>query len=180
MLEKTLASLRSALERLSPRTAKLYIVDNSPDVSNHVWLRQMLEGFTYEIVAGHGNVGFGTANNMVLDRIGNFHLVLNPDVEMEPEALEQGLAFMTDNPDCGLVTPEAFNPDGSKQYLCKRYPAVFDLLLRGFAPGWVKAFFRERLQSYEMRDRHCRILLPGIRRSSADASCSIAAMFFDS
>lgn len=153
VLERTVVSLRNALARLSPRLARLYIVDNSAELSDHDWLREMLRGLTYEIIAGHGNVGFGSANNMVLDRIGKFHLVLNPDVEMEPEALEHGLAFMLDNPDCGLSTPEAFNPDGSKQYLCKRYPAVFDLLLRGFAPSWVRDYFCDRLQRYEMRDQ---------------------------
>ena len=35
-------------------------------------------------------------------------------------------------------------PDGKRHYLCKRYPAVFDLLLRGFAPGFVRALFRRR------------------------------------
>ena len=46
----------------------------------------------------------------------------------------------------------ARGPDGSHHYLCKRYPAVFDLLLRGFAPGIVRALFRRRLHRYEMRD----------------------------
>ncbi|MDA4635607.1 hypothetical protein NZA98_31745, partial [Escherichia coli] len=59
---------------------------------------------------------------------------------------------MTGAPETGLITPKAFNPDGSTQYLCKRYPAVFDLLLRGFAPAGIKAMFRRRLERYEMRD----------------------------
>ena len=43
--------------------------------------------------------------------------------------------------------------DGTTEYLCKRYPAVIDLALRGFAPRFVRALFRRRLDRYEMRDR---------------------------
>ncbi|HET8710499.1 MAG TPA: glycosyltransferase family 2 protein, partial [Spongiibacteraceae bacterium] len=42
--------------------------------------------------------------------------------------------------------------DGNRQYLCKRYPSVLDLLIRGFAPRVVRRFFVRRLASYEMRD----------------------------
>ena len=150
---KTLESLRQALQFIGPLRTKLFIIDNTPEVSSHDWLLEALAGLTFEIIAGHGNVGFGRANNIVIDTIGKFHLVLNPDVEMEPEALVHALAFMADNKNCGLLTPKAFNPDGTDQYLCKRYPAVFDLLLRGFAPHWVKQLFAARLRRYEMRDQ---------------------------
>ena len=42
--------------------------------------------------------------------------------------------------------------DGQREYLCKRYPAVFDLFLRGFAPAFLCRLFRRRLERYEMRD----------------------------
>ena len=41
---------------------------------------------------------------------------------------------------------------GKRQYLCKRYPAVVDLALRGFAPRAVRRLFERRLHHYEMRD----------------------------
>ncbi len=153
VLGNTLKSLQRALQETTPLRAKLYIIDNTPDVSDHNWLRELLPDLPLEIIAGHGNIGFGAANNMILDRAGEFHLVLNPDVEMQPDALKQALAFMTENPAGGLITPKAFNPDGSTQYLCKRYPAIFDLLVRGFAPNGIKKLFRKRLQRYEMRDQ---------------------------
>src|SRR5690606_11033925 len=36
--------------------------------------------------------------------------------------------------------------------LCKQYPALWDLFLRGFAPAWLKRLFSKRLQRYECRD----------------------------
>ena len=35
--------------------------------------------------------------------------------------------------------------------MCKQYPAVFDLGLRGFAPLWLKNLFDTRMARYEMR-----------------------------
>ena len=39
-----------------------------------------------------------------------------------------------------------------REYLCKRYPTILDLFLRGFAPRPLQALFRKRLYRYEMRD----------------------------
>lgn len=152
-IEATLRSLGRALERLGGEPAKLFIVDNTPEENERGWLEALPPGLASEVISGHGNIGYGRANNLVLGRTGRFHLVLNPDVEMDAEALSRALAFMADNPDCGLVTPAAFHPDGRRQYLCKRYPSVLDLLLRGFAPRPVRQLFRRRLDRYEMRDR---------------------------
>ncbi|MEP7457175.1 glycosyltransferase family 2 protein [Phyllobacterium sp. SB3] len=150
---RTIQSLRQALQFTDAKTAKIFLIDNTPDGANYDWLSESLAGLPFEIIHGQGNVGFGRANNIVVDVVGKYHLVLNPDVEMEPDALATALAFMDDHKDCGLLTPQAFNPDGSRQYLCKRYPNVFDLLLRGFAPCGVKQLFATRLDLYEMRDQ---------------------------
>lgn len=64
-----------------------------------------------------------------------FPLILNPDLELAPDALVEALAFLRAHPECGLVAPAVRWEDGRVQYLCKRVPAVFDLFLRGFAPG---------------------------------------------
>lgn len=151
VLEATLKSLETAL-RSAPIDATVLIVDNSPVDSVTAHVRASMPEFPVTVVSGHGNIGFGRANNLALGSIGTLHLVLNPDVEMDPTALQRAVHFMTANPACGLLTPAAFSPDGSRQYLCKRYPAAFDLFIRGFAPAAVRHFFRRRLAHYEMRD----------------------------
>ncbi len=59
---------------------------------------------------------------------------------------------MKRNPDVGVLAPAVFAPDGAREFLCKRYPAVLDLLLRGFAPAFMRRLFCKRLDRYEMRD----------------------------
>ena len=63
------------------------------------------------------------------------------------------ITFMNEHPDCGLVTPTVLSGAGERQFLCKRYPSILVLGLRGFAPDWLKAHFTAPLAHYEMRDR---------------------------
>lgn len=160
LLEATLASLRQAIARARGAfdTAELTLVDNGEDRGSDPAALQAVArtldeaGVATRVLAGHGNVGYGSGHNLALDRVGRLHLVLNPDVEIAPDALAAATAFMQAHPDCGLLSPAAFGPDGTRQFLCKRYPTVLDLLLRGFAPQALRRRFAVRLDRYEMRD----------------------------
>ena len=153
----TLASLERALLHLHAErgyTAALWVVDNSPRYTLPT-LPQRIPGQVHTI-HGHGNIGFGRGHNLCLERedgIGALHLILNPDVELAEDALVAAIDFMESHPDCVLLSPDARSGDGARQYLCKRYPSVLDLALRGFAPTWLKRLFSKRLAGYEMRER---------------------------
>jgi hypothetical protein len=61
--------------------------------------------------------------------------------------------WLATHPEVGAIAPEVASGDGaSQEYLCRRYPTVLDLLLRGFAPRLVQRLFHRRLDHYEMRD----------------------------
>jgi GT2 family glycosyltransferase len=106
-----------------------------------------------ELIQGHGNVGYGKANNLVISDLGSdFHLIINPDTKLQPDCLVQGVKYLMENPDVNLASPAAVDASGNKQFLCKRYPAAFTLLARGFFPDGMKKFFTPRLAKYEMQD----------------------------
>jgi len=135
----------------------VFIVDNgdasSADVARHAVKVLEESGITVELVTGHGNVGYGRANNLVLPRLDSeFHLVMNPDVELDHEALVAALRALEGDPSIGLVAPDACGAKGERQYLCKRYPSVWVLFLRGFAPAILRRAFSRSLDRYEMRD----------------------------
>lgn len=131
------------------------LIDNSepPDPAVDAF-RERYSPAPMRVLRAEGNIGFGAGHNLALREIeSDFHLVLNPDVELAPDAILQALRFMTANPACGLLAPAVYDGEGNQQFLCKRYPAVLDFLLRGFAPGWLKRAFQQRLDRYELRDR---------------------------
>jgi len=102
---------------------------------------------------GHANIGFGAAHNLVLHGTGaDYHLVLNPDTELAHDALLNAIRWLDVHPEVGALAPAVQDGEGRRQYLCKRYPAVFDLMLRGFAPRLLQRAFVRRLARYEMRD----------------------------
>jgi len=138
----------------------LHIVDNGPAESeaqlNDALQAWDLEAGAVELHAGHGNVGYGRANNLVLERLASdVHLIMNPDVELQRGALREALSALDRHPEVGMVAPAAYGDDGAPQYLCRRYPTLWVLFLRGFAPGFLRRRFARALDAYEMRDVVC-------------------------
>lgn len=135
-------------------SVSLIINDHSPLAQTNIddaWLNKEWKK-NYRLIQKGENPGFGVGHNRVLQTDAKYHLILNPDLEVAPDALKNALDFMEQHPECGLLTPFATWEDGEVQRLCKRYPTVFDLLLRGFAPAFVKNLFQTRLAKYEMAD----------------------------
>lgn len=151
-LTATLESLKNATSRLHDMAVSVWIIDNSPADHQSEWLIDLSGVYSTVLIHGHANIGFGRGHNLILENIGDYHLILNPDVELDGDALTAALDFMEGHPECGLLTPYVSWPDGSQQFLCKRLPTVFDLFLRGFAPAFVQSWYSERLNHYEMRD----------------------------
>ncbi len=102
---------------------------------------------------GHGNIGYGMGHNRsIASGAATYHLVLNPDVFVSKDALAEGIRFLDANPDVALVAPDVTGGDGARQFLCHRYPSVWVLFLRGFAPAALRRIGRRALDAYEMRD----------------------------
>lgn len=105
------------------------------------------------VLAGHGNVGYGRGHNLAIAQSNApLHLILNPDAILAVDAMRQALRFLDDHQEVVLLAPGVYGDDGKLQYLCRRYPTVFDLFLRGFAPSAVRARFADRLARYQMQD----------------------------
>ena len=161
LFARALASLAAAIEEARGAgelgEARLVIIDNGPPETRREVSRALAawpeSAGPVEVVSGQGNVGYGRANNLALERVhSDFHLIMNPDVELEAGALREALAAARKHPEIGIVAPAAYGDDGELQYLCKRYPSLWVLFLRGFAPASVRRRFAPAIHHYEMRD----------------------------
>lgn len=158
-LESTLASFGAACDALLARRPglpiALYLVDNGglPDVRAAIDALRA-HGVASTILSGHGNIGYGQGHNLAIDRaVGHYHLVLNPDIDLDGDALVRAVEFFEAHPDAGLLTPWIGDEYGNQQFLCRRYPTLLDLFARGFFPGRLRRLFTRRLALYEMRDQ---------------------------
>jgi GT2 family glycosyltransferase len=163
LLERCLATLagaiRAARAKRVIRSVAVALIDNSddPGIANEVSRLAKASfadsGVQLNFLHGHANIGYGVAHNLMLNGTGaDYQLVLNPDVELAPDALTNAIRWLDAHPGVGATAPAVTRPDGTPDFLCKRYPAVFDLFLRGFAPALVRRWFARRLERYDMRD----------------------------
>jgi GT2 family glycosyltransferase len=137
----------------------LTVIDNSTDKNIHDELGKLLTsawqlpGTVPQLLEMQRNLGYGMAHNLAItESTMDYHLVLNPDVVLEREALHNAVVFMQAHERTVLLTPSVCNADGNREYLNKAYPDMTTLLLRGFAPAFIKKHFTTRIAQYEMRD----------------------------
>jgi GT2 family glycosyltransferase len=163
LLRATIASLyQSALRALQENHlvgVDLMLVDNSESeeyaASVHALLKTLQSDsfFSIHFSQAEQNTGFGGGHNSVITRLASdYHLVLNPDAELTETALSRGLAALEGNEQLVLVSPRVLAPDGKQEFLCKSYPSVLVLLLRGFAPKFIRQWFRPKLNRYQLRE----------------------------
>lgn len=159
LLARTLSSVEAASGPLRRSRGEVAIstclVDNGEEATKLESIRDGVSGtgVDYELLTGHGNVGYGRGHNLAIEAVDStYHLILNPDIDIEPDALVCALEFLDMHPEVGLLTPWIGDDAGGQQYLCRRYPAVLDLLVRGFLPVRFREHFARRLARYEMRD----------------------------
>ncbi len=158
VLVQTLRSLGDAcgaLRRDRPsQRSHLYLIDNGglPDIAD-VLAELAEKGVSSTVIAGHGNIGYGRGHNLAVESTrGRYHLILNPDIDIDRQALVNALRFFDAHPEVGLLAPRIDGEDKRLQYLCRRYPTLLDLWVRGFCPSRVRKLFDARMMRYEMRD----------------------------
>ena len=154
-LAKNLDTLRLACDQAALTDVALNLIDNSEQGSQAKALRALAvrTGWPHAmLLSGHGNVGYGAAHNLAIrTNTAPAHLVLNPDVELDPNALRSGLKTLA-LPGVVLVGAVGRDGDGRPGYLSKRIPTVWTFFLRGFAPVWLKQRFDAQLAHYEYHD----------------------------
>lgn len=152
-----LESVRQLRNERPVARISLAIVDNAAsedgDCFSHLFTR--LHGIdAVRFIQPEKNLGYGRAHNLGIHQGSDFHLILNPDVYLAPDALIAGLDYIQCHADIGMVTPYGVNDNNEPLFLSKRYPTVLDFLLRGFAPKALRKLFGKRLAHYEMHNEY--------------------------
>jgi GT2 family glycosyltransferase len=153
MVKEAVDSLLSSVSKISSDAInfELVIIDNGPCLTNtRESSFKTLANERIRVLSGHGNIGFGSGHNLaLLGSTADFFLVVNPDVVFSADSISAAMNIMKSNTDIGLLSPRITDGDGNIQYLCKRYPTLLLLFLRGFAPTWFKKLFDRYIRYHE-------------------------------
>jgi GT2 family glycosyltransferase len=131
--------------------SQMFVFDNGGDeqLKNEVLQR----GWRY--LSCGDNIGFGAGHNRILSELGpehgEFHWIVNPDLEWDNSPTAEMADYLTMHPKCGAVMPDVLNLDGSRQYLAKSLPTPMILLGRRFFANSKK--MQALIRQYEMRDQ---------------------------
>lgn len=128
LIEKILQSVIQ-----SKKIDKFFIINN---YSNDLSL--MLNIYPFVEYIPHENTGYGSSHNIAIQKSiemgADYHIVLNPDIEFEPDTITKLVEYMDANKDVGYILPKVIYPNGELQYLCKLLPTPNDLIFRRFLP----------------------------------------------
>ncbi len=146
--------------RTSALACSLELINNNPNEDHKETIATLASYATSEYLSvkyinAGVNGGYGAGNNISIQRHedADYHLVLNPDVLIQEDAITNALAFMWSNPDVGLLTPQVKGLDGKMHHLCKRNPTLFDMFIRSASSPLLNRLFLHRNFRYEMRDQ---------------------------
>lgn len=131
---------------------KLIVSDNS--ATNQ--LQHFVEENNGHYLFNIANLGYGKAHNKAIQFAQNlapYHLVVNPDVEINKGCIEKAITYLNQHPNIGLLMPKVLYPDGQIQHLCKLLPTPFDLIFRRFVPKSLAQLFKNKLEQYELKNK---------------------------
>ena len=115
---------------------RLFLIDNNKERNALYVEAAKAENVSY--IHNEKNMGYGAAHNVgiksaILEK-SDYHIVLNPDLEFEPDVIDELVKYAENNKDVVYMLPKVVYPNGEIQYLCKLLPTPADLIFRRFLP----------------------------------------------
>jgi hypothetical protein len=154
--EKTIARALESIRACLPFgcAVQLILVDNCSSDST----ARILDDHAKRVpdsacIHNNPNIGFARAHNQILASVNScYHVICNPDISIAADIFTPMAKFLENHSEIGLCCPKFLNPDGSIQFLNRRFPTVLDLFLRRMVPAALKRLFKHRLEFYDMRE----------------------------
>ncbi|MEI6775743.1 MAG: glycosyltransferase family 2 protein [Chloroflexales bacterium] len=142
----TVGLLRTCLSSLTgcALPLRIVVVDNASADGSAAMVRA--EFPAADVIALDSNVGFARGTNSGLAALCDPPpasrplppvLILNPDTDVQPGAIEAMVSFLEAHPRVGMVSPRLLNPDGTSQAAAFRFPTLLMTALDLFPPGEV-------------------------------------------
>ncbi len=105
---------------------EVFVVDNASKDDSIELIKKNYPDIT--LIENKTNVGFGRANNQVLDKLkGEYVLLLNTDAFVQTDTLSKTLQHIQAHPTCGVLGVKLLGRDGGLQASCRYFPTPFNI-----------------------------------------------------
>ncbi len=145
----TAACIESLVSQL-PTDHEIIVVDNASRDDSVPFLQSDFP--EVKVITNDTNRGFGAAVNQgIAESIGEYYLVLNPDIIALPGSIKTLLSFMDAHQDVGLSGGKLLYPNGRLQYSCFRFYTPWTVIARRTFFGRTK-FGQREINRFLMKD----------------------------
>ncbi len=113
---------------------EVFVVDNASKDDSVSVIKGAFPQIT--LIENNVNVGFGRANNQVLDLItGEYILLLNTDAFVQPDTIAKTIQYIESQPSCGVLGVRLIGRDNEQQPSCRYFPTPFNLFAHRLGLG---------------------------------------------
>lgn len=124
--EMSVEALNALFASQGEFTLEVFVVDNASKDDSVVRIKKAFPQVT--LIENSVNVGFGRANNQVLDLVsGEYILLLNTDAFIQPDTIEKTIQYAESQYKCGVLGVRLIGRDGEQQPSCRYFPTPFNL-----------------------------------------------------
>jgi len=118
--------LRSIFANPPGAELEAIVVDNASSDFDEAAIRE--EFPQVRVVANKSNTGYAHGNNQAIElSTGDYVLLLNPDTEVRPGALQGLIDFMESHPNAAAAGGRLVRPDGGVDQCCRGFPTPIAL-----------------------------------------------------
>ncbi|WP_020168536.1 MULTISPECIES: glycosyltransferase family 2 protein [Methylotenera] len=124
--EMSVEALNALFASQGEFTLEVFVVDNASKDDSVARIKKAFPQVT--LIENIVNVGFGRANNQVLDlATGEYILLLNTDAFVQPDTIAKTIQYAESQPRCGVLGVRLVGRDGEQQPSCRYFPTPFNL-----------------------------------------------------
>ncbi len=129
---------------------EILVIDNHSDDDSIGTIRNRLSDLPrVRVLETAENIGYGRGNAVGLRQADSTYiLIINPDNELQPDAVEVMMNVMEKNPAIGIAAPKLVHEDGTVRDSARSFPRLFDTIIKR---TFLSTIFSDRMDFYLQR-----------------------------
>src|SRR5665213_1363586 len=146
----TIACVTALRKQTIADRIEILVIDNhSDDESIGVIRNRLSQWENVRIMESPQNRGYGRGNDIGMKRAaGRYILIINPDNELQSDALEKMVNAMEKGSDIGILAPKLVHEDGSVRDVARAFPSLMDVIVKRTG----STLFPKRMDRYLQRN----------------------------